>query len=101
MGVLFPDPKPDDTVVTRKHPITGNVENLTVVGRLAPDVITQQEFEKFNSGEIFFVVYARIEYAEPSGIRHWTQACGYLAGPNQTSTAGKCVEYNAVDANNR
>ena len=80
-GVMFPN----DTVDS-----TGVIEYPVPVDQL----------EKLQSGQLFFVIYAIVDYSDVFDRPHWTKYCNFVTASTpeeRTITAKKCTDYNDTD----
>ena len=70
-------------------------------GALEPDLLTQPDFDDFNNGRLFFVIYANVSYKDFFGIQHWTRLCMVYVPSNVEGTFSgqKCTNYGDVDSN--
>lgn len=68
--------------------------------------LSQQDYDDFVQGRIFFVAYAKVSYSDFFGVQHWTQYCSFYTAPESPAaivpkqyTAQDCTNYNNVDDN--
>jgi hypothetical protein len=71
---------------------------VTPTGEPIPLAITNDEYQKFLSGSIYFAIYAKATYKDIFGVEHWTHGCYWISRAQYTS-ARKCSDYNDVDNN--
>ncbi len=63
-------------------------------------VLGQPEFDNFQAGKTFFVMYAIVSYSDFFGTKHWTRRCAAWVSQNAQSFSGqKCTNYGDVDTN--
>jgi hypothetical protein len=93
-GAVFPNRPMDSPVFNRVRTAADGVSVET-------DPVTQAEFDDFNQGNSFIVVYGTVSYKDFFGTSHWTRMCGFFAKPGGTKgfSAKQCTDYADIDGN--
>ena len=61
--------------------------------------LTKSEYEDFNDGRVFLVVYSKVSYRDFFRTEHWTRNCVFIGLPGHAYAAKKCTDYSGIDDN--